>query len=139
MHYEQTQHGFLMVWGWFAAHIGLPVSNTAGTFREQLSIICQTKSVRCIKSHWPVCKAQPTDGCGCRSLIIRAIPCLPPNLKRRCRPQTVGGVLDVPLTRFHTGKTVKYSALLHYGEDIEVSLFLSSDFATAVGKNQGII
>lgn len=23
MHYEQTQHGFLVVWGWFAAHIGL--------------------------------------------------------------------------------------------------------------------
>lgn len=25
--------------------------------------------------------------------------------------------LDVALTRFHTGKTVKYSALLHYGQD----------------------
>jgi len=23
MHTEQTQHGFLVVWGWFAAHIGL--------------------------------------------------------------------------------------------------------------------
>ena len=36
--------------------------------------------------------------------------------------------LDVALTRFHTGKTVKHSALLHYGED-DVSTNLPQWFA----------